>query len=769
MQSMLLLADFRHSLRGLRRSPALALVAIASLALGIGANVTVFSVVREMILDDVSAARPDRLVRIDGAGVSYTLYRALRAAGAFQNLAFHRGIQDTIWRAGARNEIAWRLTTSANFFDVLGIRPSAGRLYSQADEGRELAVVSNGFWRRRLDGDPAVLGRAIELNAKLYTVVGVLPADYRSIYGHGVSPEVYLSDVENSDPRDRVPGLFGRLRDGASLAEARQAFTAALERLRGTDSAHEPVSLLPMSGLHANAAKAGDDRLFFLFFVMLFGVAGMLALIGSSNVAALMLSRNMSRRRELAIREALGANRAQIVRPLLVEGSVVVACGALLGLALDALLRGQLRYIHWPTAYGLPFEFHFNTDAGLMLYASLAAVLALLVSALLPALRASDIRRSELAFSLRRWDLRSSYVTLQVLLSTLLLLLSTLFGRGLLHLVIAGPGFDVTHTLIAAVHGDRSWDRRQRVAGRVAAIPGVVSVTSAGILPLMGEVPGVLANQRNVYMLGAGENYFATLDVPILRGRDFRITDRGRQPLPVIINRTMAQQSFGVASPIGKHLAIGPDRQQIVEIVGVAADFKMRTLGEKNKPALFMPDFNAQLLVRVAGDPSAWIEPLRRALAEVDRNAALDVRPLADAAAGALFPMRVAAGFLGALSGLGLLLSLVGIYGSVSYAVGRRTREFGIRAAFGASRRRIVWSAVRDSIAVLTCGAALGAGAAILAIRLLADLLPTGVNPWAPLPLLGAMSMLLATGAAAGWIPARRAANIDPSAALRQD
>jgi len=784
------LSEFRHAARGLRKAPTLATVAIASLALGIGANVTVFSVVREMILDDLSAWRPDRLARVEGMDASYTLYRELRNARAFEDLAFYRGLHDPVGRSGARNEIVWQLTTSANFFDVLGIHASVGRLYSQPDEGRELAVASHGFWRKRLHADMNALGQPIQLNGRLYTLVGVLPPDYRSIYGHGVSPELYLSDPGSGDPHDHLWGMFGRRRDGASLEQTRQALAAAAERLSGPDPARRIIELRPMSGLRANAAKRGDERLFFLFFVMLFGVAGMLVLIGCSNVAGLLVARGISRRRELAIRKALGASRFQIARPLLVEGLVLVLCGAGFGLALDAFLRDKLRYIRWPSAYGIPFEFHFQNNTGLFVYASMTAFAALLLSSLLPALRGTGadlslaIRQREPAFSVRRWNMRNAFVILQVVLSMVLLTLSSLFTRSLLHLTAAGPGFDVPHTLIAAIHtppgsytGDREWDFRQQMVRRVTAIPGVVSVTSAGILPLMGEIPDAMLRRegqplsalRHVYVMGAGENYFATLGIPILRGRDFEITDRLRSPIPVIVNRTLAQDFFAAADPIGQHLVMGREQEQLLEIVGVAADSKMRTLGEAGVPAFFKPDFNGQLLVRVAGNASQWIEPLRSVLGQVDPTGALDVRPLEEAVAGALFPMRVATGFLGSFSSLGLGLSLIGLYGSVSYAVARRTRELGIRAALGASGPRIVWSALRDGTAVLACGAAIGVPLALLAIRSLVDLLPAGVNPWDPAPFFGVLLVLLTAGATAAWIPARRAAKIDPSTALRQE
>ncbi len=572
--------------------------------------------------------------------------------------------------------------------------------------------------------------------------------------------------------------------------QTRERFAAAVEKLNGKDPSWRNIELLPMAGLGANAAKGGDERRFFLFLTMLFAVAGMLMLIACSNVAGLLIARALNRQRELAIRKALGANRLQLLRPLLAEGILLVFCGAGIALMLDAFLRDKLSDIQWPTAYGLPFEFHFQNDGGLLLYASLMAFAALLLSSVAPAVRGADadltlaMKQGEPSFSLRRWDLRNAFVTLQVALSIVLLMLGGLFTRSLLHLLETGPGFDVAHTLIATAHplpgrhaGDRSWDFRQQVLHRVEGVPGVLAVTSAGVLPLMGEMPYAilrrenesLSTQRRAYAIGAGENYCATLGIPILRGRDLEIADRGRNPIPVIVNRTLAQEFFANRDPIGQYLIIGTEREDRLQIVGVAANSKMRTLGEADVPAFFTPVFNGQLLVRVQGSPGNWIEPLRNALRDVDGSAALDVRPLSEAAAGALFPLRTATGFVGSFSILGATLALVGLYGSVSYAVGRRTREFGIRSALGASRSRIVWDAVRDGIAVLVWGAILGVPVALLAVWPLVDLIPAGVNPWAAAPYIAVVLLILATGTLASWIPARRAANIQPSIALRQD
>jgi predicted permease len=536
-----------------------------------------------------------------------------------------------------------------------------------------------------------------------------------------------------------------------------------------------------MSGFAAHAAGTGDARRFFLFFVMLFAVAGMLMLIGCANVAGLLVARAFNRRRELGIRRALGANRWQLLRPLLAEGIVLAVAGAAAGLALDGLLRDRLRQVRWPSAYGIPIEFHFHNDGGLLAYGAIAAFTALLLSSLIPALRGTQadlspaLKQREPAFAIRRLDVRNGFVALQVVLSIVLLALGGLFTRSLFYVVETGPGFDVAHTLVAAAHGNGSREFRQQAMRRIESIPGVLAVTSTGTLPLMGELPDAQLRRedeprsalRHAYTFGAGENYCRALGIRILRGRDFEIADRGRTPIPVIVNRTLARQFFANREPVGQYLL--SDGEQRFQIVGVAADSRMRTLGEAGAPMMFTPEFNAQFVIRVAGAPAQWVEPLRRALGDVDRTAALDIRPLAEAAAGALFPMRVAAGFLGSFSLLGISLALVGLYGSLSYAVGRRTHELGIRAALGASRTRIMWTAVRDGIAVLGCGTIVGLPLALALIRPLVDSIPDGVNPWAPLPLLEIVALLLATGALASWLPARRAAAVQPWMSLREE
>ncbi len=413
----MLLTDLRQGLRGLLKSPAFTLIAVLSLALGIGVNVTIYSVAREMILDDLSARQPDRLVRL-GSVVTGAQFRELEDAGIFEDLAFDTGLGTAEWHAGARNEIAWEMTTSANFFQALGVGSSLGRLYSPSDSGASRAVVSYGFWQKRLGGDRNAVGRPLQLGARLYTVVGVLPRDYRSVMRHGVSPEVYL--LPDREPARCHP--FARLRDGVTRDQTRQALLAAARNIDGEEFARQVARLKPMAGWAANADTVGDDRRFFLFFAMLYGTALLLVVIGCFNVAGLLLARGITRQRELAIRKALGASRFRVARQLVAEGALLVGFGAAAGLIVDAVLRERLSYIRWPSAYNLPFEFHFQTDRGLFLYAAATVAAAVLVSSIVPSLRSSDadlglaLKQSEAAFSIRRWNLRNGFVLLQVVL-----------------------------------------------------------------------------------------------------------------------------------------------------------------------------------------------------------------------------------------------------------------------------------------------------------------------------------------------------------------
>ena len=775
--------DLKYALRTLRKSPSLAAVGTLSIALGIGVNITAFSIVRELVFDDVTAQHPERLAYVN-ADVSYPLYRDLRRAGIFQDLACFHSVTIWSWRNGAHSEMAWTIRSSANFFDVLGVTPFAGRLYTHSDEGRDLAVVSYSFWRKQLGGDPAAIGRPLPLNGRIYTITAILGRNYRSIYGSDFSPQVYVPHVPDAG-RFLV---FGRMPDGASKAATRESLLARATALGGAELGRRVANLYPIGGFAGHAAARGDPV--FPVLMAVYAVAGMLALIGCANAAGLLLARSVARRREIAIRKAIGAGRWQIVRHLLAEGCVMTGAGAVLGYMLHTAIAARLRLLTYPGAYGQPYEFHFETDAGLVLYAAALGAAALLVSSLVPAMRGARadlslaIRQAAPAFSIRRWSLRSSFVGIQMALSVVLLALGVFFTRGFVHMASAEPGFEIAHTLFAGVQpvrgahtGDEYFTWREELLNAVRAVPGVTAASSTTIIPLSGErarLPVRREDQpssafREVYRTGVGDQYFTTLAIPMLRGRDFEPRDRTRRPLPTIVSRSLARDLFGAEDPVGRRLVVGRDAAEVLEIVGVCQDTRVRTLAEENPPAFFVPGFDTGLVVRVAGDPARWIEPLRRALGVVDPEAALDIRTMREATEGAIWPIRMASLLLASLSGLGLALALVGLYASVSDSAGRRTREMGIRVALGATPASIVWASVRDSIAVLLCGGAAGIIFAAAAIHPVANLAPAGVDPWSPAMFAAVLLLLLASGAAAAYLPARRTAKIDPSIALREE
>ena len=269
--------------------------------------------------------------------------------------------------------------------------------------------------------------------------------------------------------------------------------------------------------------------------------------------------------------------------------------------------------------------------------------------------------------------------------------------------------------------------------------------------------------------MGAGEQFCRVLGIPVLRGRDLELNDRARQPAPALVNQALARQLFGDADPVGAQLVVGRENERVLEIIGVVADTRMRTLGEDHAPMFFTPYADTQMIVRTTGDAAEWNRPLRDRLVQTEAGSAIEARPLSEAPAGAIFPMRVAAGFVGSMSVIGLLLALSGLYSSVWYATRRRTREMAIRAAVGATRGAILRTAASDGVAVMTCGIVVGLPMAIAAIRPLTDILPDGSDPWNPAMFLAIVLVLLATGVCAAWVPARSAADVDPALALRQE
>jgi putative ABC transport system permease protein len=796
--------DVRYGFRTLRASPGFTAVAILSLALGIGANTTIYSVVNELLLNDVTAIDQDRLVRIGNAqtaftGISYLNYRDLADSGVFKDLAAEIPMGAWNWRNGAGSERIQVMISSGNLFQMLGVEAALGRTFIAAETdpatNPQVVVLSDGFWRRRLGADRNVLGRVLVMNDRPYTVLGILGRNYRSVIGLSIVPEAFVPvtpALAGASRKDLEFNMIGRLRPGVTRQQALAELAVQVRRLQqiypATAKDLSNVSnFVSIGGIGRMAADPVDGWVFLIFFGLLSLTVALVLLIACANVSGLLLARGAARQREVAVRLALGAGRARLISQFLTEGLVLSIAGAALGLLLNVWLTRLLSQVSVP--FPIPFEFTFAPDRGLLLYSFVLAAATAPLCALAPAFRASrpnvvaGLKQQQPQFS-RRFTLRNALVIGQVAMSLVLLVTAALFLRGTLTLAAANPGFDVEHTSSIDVtpvegryRGEQFQTFRKRVLDRLETVSGVASVTSAGYLPLNPEVMGSKIRKdglpeseaRSVNAHPVGPKYFATMGIPVVSGREFDIRDRDRIPAAVIVNETFARRYFPGEDALGKRLVRSGRSDLTLEIVGIVRDSKLRTLGESAQPLLYLNDYSTRLIARTAGRPEAAAGAIRMALGEIDSTAAIEIRTLRERSAIARWPTRIGALLLGCLGALGLFLAVMGLYGVIAYAVARRTSEIGIRMALGASRAGVLWMVLRDGLVVVSIGAAIGIILAGLATRPLAAILPSTLSTHDPATFAGVLALLIATSASAALIPARRASRVDPMTALHYE
>ncbi len=803
--------DLRYTARSLRHQPLLVFAATVSIAVAVGANTTIFSLASELLFATPSAKDADRLVRIQVNGnshVSYRQWRTLEESHALNGVAGYQIEAEVNWRGPETSLSLIPLIVTSNFFDVLGTSIAIGRAFTAGDAAAEahpyVAVISHGFWERRLGGDVNVVGRTLTFNGRPYTVLGVLPADYTALPGYGVAPEVYLPLSRELlpdlyEPRAATVELFGRLRDDQTMAQGRAALTLAGHDARGllNDPKFGDVTQFsPASGFE----KMGDFRQVGAFFVVLLVAVCLVLGIACANVAGLLLARSTVRRREIAVRVALGASRSRLVQQLLTEGLWLAILGTLVGLVLMSGLMELIGRISLPLP--MPVEIGARIDFRLLVYSLLLLVLTTVFCALVPALQATRptlvpaLKQEAPRYAHRRWSLRGLLVVGQLAVAMVLLLTALLFVRNLSLASGADPGFDISRTMVAQVsfvEGRYTRETREvflrAAVDRLNALPTVERATYSHGVPLTirsGMTTGAelrLADAKEWFHAQyevnlVGPDYFPVMGIRLIRGRGFTSEDRSGAPTVVLINEEFATRYLGRIDPVGHQILLpgAEGKTYAAEIVGIVSNSRHRTIGEGQKAAMYEPFLQrgnrsrlVHLIVRTRTDPVFAVRDVQQALVEMDSSAAVDVQPMRSALAFAFLPSRVGATLLGTLGALGLALAMVGLYAVVSYAVSRRTAEIGIRMALGATRGAVLRVVLSDAAILAGCGIVLGLAVASLVTQPLAMFLVTGLSAGDPVSFAATAGVLALVSLAAAWLPARRATRIDPVAALRDE
>jgi len=798
-----LLQDLRYGARALRRNPGFTAVAVLVLALGTGANAAIFSVVNAVLLRPLPYPEPERLVQVweqnltrgwtrdTVSPLNFADWRS--EARSFESLAAYE-YESFIMTGGPQPERISGLLASAEFFKVLGVEPALGRGFLEGEDAKGAArvvVIGDGLWRRRFGAAEGALGQTLTLNGEPFTVVGVMP---RGFEFPSRSTELWAPGLDLARPRsDHFMYSVGRLKRGTPLAQAQGEMTLVARRLSETypdTNGNAGVALVP---LHEEVtAKARPALLILLAAVVL------MLLIACVNVANLLLARASSRRREMAVRAALGAGRLRIARQLLTESVLLSVVGGAAGLLLAAWGADLLA----TAATGvIPRAKEIGLDASVFAYALGATLLTGLLFGLAPAVYswAPDLTRAlkeggrGAAGGPGRSRLQGALVVAEVALALVLLA-----GAGLLVMSYArlrgeDPGFDADGVLTTQVSLPEAKypTRQQRLAffeealGRVRQLPGVEAAGAVSDLPFshsrtsrsfdIDGRPAAEGESRNADYRVATPDYFRAMGVALLRGRDFDARDSADAQPAVVINEAMARRFFPGEDPLGRRLVYSDDGKEVArEVVGVVADLKHDNLAAEKAPEVYVPFAQRPpqglfLAVRGGRDAGALAAPLRKAIREVDPDQPVyNVATMRQRIDGSVAPQRLNTVLLGLLAAAAAALSATGIFGVVSYAVARRTHEIGVRVALGAQARDVVRLVVGHGMRLAAAGVLLGLAGAFALTRLLSGLL-YGVSATDPLVFGGAALLLSSVALFACYLPARRATRVDPMVALRYE
>jgi predicted permease len=814
--------DLWYAARMLIKKPAFTTVAVLSLALGIGANTAIFTVVNAVFLHPLEIADPSRVVelftqdtRTGGARANsltptslpnFEDYRAENSV--FTGLAAYSGIGLT-WTNNGETQGLPGMLASANYFDVLGIKPFKGRTFLP-DEDRKpgantVAVISHSLWTRQFGADPALVGKTLTLNGMPFTVVGVTPPNFKGTFSLAGPDHVWVplsmreqltsGQLRQLGPnrRFRWLNIVGRLKPGVSLRQAEvamQTMASALEKQYPTENQGRTVRL----ALQSQAALGINQRSqFVLAGGVMMGMVGLVLLIACVNLANLLLAQSAQREREISLRSALGASRSRLVRQLMTESVLLALLGGAGGLAVAYWGRSALWSFRPPFLGNASIDLSF--DARVLAFTGTIAVLTGLLFGLAPAIRASRANLSEMmkvggrgGSGLGHSRLRSLLVVAEIALAAVALIGSGLFVRSMQAAQRIDLGFDSKHVGFVGLNPGsqkyapaRGLQFYQDAVVRARSVPGVEAGAVATAPPFGGGILLTVfpeGQQQNSSYRGTltlfndvSPGYFGTLRIPLRAGRDFNDFDREGSTRVAVVNEAMARQLWPGEDALGKRFSIVQD-PVVYEVVGVAATSVVLQIGETPQPVIYRPLAQeyapaTTLLVRTTSGPAEALGPVRDQVQTLDRNMPLrNTGTLQERLAQGLWAPRMGAALLSIFGGLALALAMIGVYGVISYSVSQRTQEIGVRMALGAQAGDVLRLVLTQGMTLAAGGAAAGLIAAFLAARVVAGLL-YGVSPKDPLTFAAVGGVLLAVALVACYVPARRATRVDPLVALR--
>jgi putative ABC transport system permease protein len=811
--------DVRYAFRILRRVPGFAAVAILSIGLGIGANTVIFSIVNAVMLRALPYAEPERLVGIWGTHVRAGGRQFLSPA-AFLDAKSQTG---TLEQVEGVQYVTFNLVTatgpqrvagaraSAGTFSLLGLGAVQGRTFLQGEDGSgspPVAVLSYGLWERQFGSNPRSIGQSVTLNGVAHTVIGVVPATLQfPLNGPEVWVPFAMSPEERTVRHTSNVQVFGRLKQGVPPDQVEAELTSIARRQEREAPQYKEwaSAVIPL-----DEQMVSDVRQPLLLLLV---AAGLVLLIACANVGNLLVARSAARQQEISMRVALGARRSRLVRQLLTESLILATAGNILGVALAYAVVQALRGIVPPTVLERS-RGDFAIDGSVLLFSLAITVLATVVFGVGPAMRLSGAESTpSLGAATRRLTgtqrdrrLRATLVVLETALSLVLLVGAGLLINSFWRLQRVDPGFRADRLLTFRIALPESeyrdklvpvgdtfvWEGSQvpqffdELLQRVGALPGVTGAAASGYAPLTGENNSASFEKERAHWMDRGRppmaffrpvsaNYFRTLGIPLLRGRELNERDlQGATPVAVI-NETMARQYWPGEDPLGQRFRTSAQMPWRT-IVGVVGDVRYQGLSEPTIPEMYFaygqalwPQHTMTVLVRTAMSPTDSITTIRREVTSLDPNLPIyDVRTMDQWVANSLAAPRFNVALLGTFAGLALILASVGIYGVVSYSVTQRTRELGLRMAIGAQQRDVVAMVLRESLVVVAVGMAVGLAAALLGTRALSGLL-FGIGPMDPATWIAVTSLLFGVAFLASYVPARRATRVDPMIALRAE